>query len=249
MSELVAQIDLDVLIRAIAAALAGFVGSLGVVTLYVAFMLFEQETFERKIMALSGDAAKAATARLVLTDIERRVERYLWIKFLTSLLTAFLSWAVLALIGCQNASFWAVLIFFLNFIPVIGSLVSAVFPSLLLLVQFGSFGPFFLGLVCLTVVQIGVGNVLEPRLMGRSLNLSPVAILFALAVWGGLWGIAGMVLCVPITVIVMIVCAHFEATRPFAILLSADADVGPALGSPSAAPAAGVASVLSKPVA
>ena len=52
---------------------------------------------------------------------------------------------MLALIGCQNASFWAVLIFFLNFIPVVGSLVSAVFPALLLLVQFGSFGPFFLG--------------------------------------------------------------------------------------------------------
>ena len=58
--------------------------------------------------------------------------------------------------------------------------------------------------------------------MGSSLNLSPVAILVALAVWGGLWGVAGMFLCVPITVIVMIVCAHFSATRPFAVLLSAD---------------------------
>ncbi len=221
-AELVAQIDLDVLIRGIAATLAGFVGSLGLVALYVAFMLVEQETFDRKIDALTGDPVKAAATRRVLADIERRVERYLWIKSLMSALTAGLSWIVLALIGCQNASFWALLIFFLNFIPVIGSLVSVAFPALLLLVQFGSFGPFFLGVLGLGIIQVAVGNILEPRLMGSSLNLSPVAILVSLAVWGGLWGVAGMFLCVPITVIAMIVCAHFSATRPFAVLLSAD---------------------------
>ena len=139
-----------------------------------------------------------------------------------SLVTAALSWAVLALIGCQNASFWALVIFMLNFIPVVGSLLSVVFPALLVLVQFGSFGPFFASLILLTAIQIGVSNVLEPRLMGSSLNLSPMAILVALAVWGGLWGVAGMFLCVPITVIVMIVCAHFQSTRPMAVLLSAD---------------------------
>ena len=248
-AELMAQLDIDVMIRGIAATLAGFVGSLGLVALYVAFMLFEQDTFERKIVRLSGDPVRAETARGVLVDIERRVERYLWIKSLTSLLTAFLSWVVLALIGCQNASFWAVIIFFINFIPVVGSMVGAVFPSLLLLVQFGSFGVFFLGLFCLTVVQIGVGNILEPRLMGRSLNLSPIAILVALAVWGGLWGVAGMFLCVPITVIVMIVCAHFEATRPFAVLLSADGDVGSGIGPAQATPPGAMAPAASRPAA
>ena len=220
--DLVDQIELDVLIRSMTATLAGFVGSIGLVALYVAFMLVEQETFDRKIDALFADPEKAGAARAALGQIERRIERYLWIKTLMSLVTAALSWAVLALIGCQNASFWALVIFMLNFIPVVGSLLSVVFPALLVLVQFGSFGPFFASLILLTAIQIGVGNVLEPRLMGSSLNLSPMAILVALAVWGGLWGVAGMFLCVPITVIVMIVCAHFESTRPMAVLLSAD---------------------------
>jgi AI-2 transport protein TqsA len=73
--------------------------------------------------------------------------------------------------------------------------------------------------------------------MGSSLNLSPLAILVALSVWGGLWGLAGMFLCVPITVIVMIACAQFEATRPLAILLSARGDLGGDVpGGPTGAP-------------
>ena len=116
--------------------------------LYVAFMLVEQETFDRKIDACSpAIRRRRAAARAALAHIERRVERYLWIKTLMSLVTAGLSWAVLALIGCQNASFWALLIFMLNYIPVVGSLLSVVFPALLVLVQFGSFGPFFARLI------------------------------------------------------------------------------------------------------
>ena len=219
--DLMEQIQLDVLIRSISAALVGFVSSIGLVALYVAFMLVEQETFGRKIDILFPDSARAATVRVALHDIESRIERYLWIKTLMSLATAGLSWLVLVALGCQNASFWALVVFLLNYMPVVGSFVGAVFPALLVLVQFGSFGLFFLALFALSVVQIGIGSVLEPRLMGNSLNLSPLAILVALAVWGGLWGIPGMLLCVPFTVILMIVCAQFESTRALAVLVSA----------------------------
>jgi predicted PurR-regulated permease PerM len=112
-------------------------------------------------------------------------------------------------------------VFILNYIPVLGSFVGVVLPSLLVLVQFGSFGPFFVAVMLLSIVQVGIGNFLEPRLMGSSLNLSPLAIIVSLAVWGGLWGLAGMFLCVPLTVILVIICAHFEGTRPLAVLLSA----------------------------
>jgi AI-2 transport protein TqsA len=247
-ADLVGQIDLDVWIRSIAAMLAAFVGSIGLVALYVAFMLIEQETFDRKIDALFPAPGKAAPVRSLLGRIEQRIERYLWIKTLMSIATAGLSWCVLALIGCQNASFWALIIFMLNYIPVVGSLLSVVFPALLVLVQFGSFGPFFSALLGLAVVQVGLGNILEPRLMGSSLNLSPVAIVVALSVWGGLWGITGMFLCVPITVIVMIVCAHFESTRPLAILLSADGRLDASVAEPlAAAPPEGVAAPVSGP--
>src|SRR3954447_1569757 len=219
--DLMGQIQLDVLIRSISAALAGFVGSIGLVALYVAFMLVEQETFARKVDVLFSSPAKAAAVRAALDDIERRIERYLWIKTLMSLATAGLSWCLLVVVGCQNASFWALLVFMLNYIPVVGSFLGVVFPALLVLVQFGSFAPFFVALIGLGAVQVRCGSVLEPRLVGSSLNLSPLSILVALAVWGALWGITGMLLCVPITVILMIVCAHFESTRPLAILVSA----------------------------
>ena len=219
--DLMGQIRLDAVIRSLSAVLAGLLGSLGLVALYVAFMLVEQETFDRKIDALFPDPEQAATVRGALAQIERRIERYLWIKTLMSLAVAVLSWAVLSLIGCQNASFWALVVFIINYIPVLGSFIGVVFPSLLVLVQFGSFGPFFVSVMLLSFIQVGIGNFLEPRLMGSSLNLSPLAIIVSLAVWGGLWGLAGMFLCVPLTVILVIVCAQFDSTRPLAVLLSA----------------------------
>jgi len=237
LSQVVGEIDLDVLIRSVAGTLASFAGSIGVVGLYVGFMLLEQASFDRKIDALFPAPGKAAAVRTILGDIENRVERYLWIKTLMSVLTAVLSWAVLAMIGCQNASFWALVVFMVNYIPFLGTLIGVLFPSLLVLVQFGSFGPFLAAVLGLGVIQFAIGSVLDPRLMGSSLNLSPLAILVSLAVWGGLWGVAGMFLCVPIMVIIMIVCAQFTATKPLAVLLSATGRVGgEAIGAAAPAP-------------
>ena len=229
----VGGVELDVLIRGIASTMVSFVGSLGLVGLYVAFILLEQGSFMRKIDALFPDRERARAVRAIVGQIELRIERYLWIKTLMSLLTAGLSWVVLALIGCQNASFWALIVFMINYIPFLGSVIGVLFPALLVLVQFGSFGPFLAAVVGLSIVQFGVGSILDPRLMGSSLNLSPLAILVSLAVWGGLWGIAGMFLCVPITAAVMIVCAHFAPTRPFAILLSIDGRLSEQVAAPA----------------
>ena len=228
LGDLMGQIRLDVLIRSISSSLAGFAGSIGLIALYVAFMMFERETFARKVDALFPAPGRAERVRAALHDIETRVERYLYIKTLMSIATALLSWGALVLIGCANASFWALLIFMLNYIPVVGALLSVLFPALLVLVQFAAFPPFFLTIISLTVIQVMISSVLEPRLMGSSLNLSPLAIMVALAVWGALWGIPGMFLCVPITVIMLIVCAQFDATRPIAILLSAEGRLEPA---------------------
>jgi AI-2 transport protein TqsA len=234
--ELVGQIDLDVWIRSVSSALAAFAGSIGLVALYVAFMLFEQATFDRKIDALFPTPDKAAAVRKLLGHIERRIERYLWIKTLISAATALLSWCVLATVGCSNAGFWALVIFLLNYVPFVGALLGVLFPALLTLLQFGSFGPFLAVVITLTVIQFSLGSVLEPRLMGSSLNLSPMAIMVSLAVWGGLWGVAGMFLCVPIMVIVMIVCAHFAPTRPLAVLLSATGQLGKDIPDPAHRP-------------
>ena len=99
----------------------------------------------------------------ILDQIELRIERYLWIKTLMSLLTAALSWVVLALIGCQNASFWALIVFMINYIPFLGSVIGVLFPALLVLVQFGSFGPFLAAVVGLvTAVSLDRKDTIRP---------------------------------------------------------------------------------------
>jgi len=78
---------------------------------------------------------------------------------------------------------------------------------------------------CLAAVQIAIGNILEPRMMGNSLNLSAIVVLLSLAIWGSIWGIAGMFLSVPITVLLMIIFSNVPQTRAIAILLSSDGDI------------------------
>lgn len=225
LAELALRIDLPALVRNLTGTLTALVGSAGLVLLYVAFILLEQESFERKIEALLPDPADNQRLRAVLADIERRIETYLWIKTLVSAATGILSWAVLRLVGVAFPEFWGLVVFMLNFIPVIGSLFGVALPVLLTIVQFAAWGPVLTVTVLLGAIQFSLGNVLEPRLMGTSLNLSPLVILLSLAVWGSIWGIAGMVLSVPLTVMLLIVLAHFERTRPVAILLSATGKV------------------------
>ena len=88
--------------------------------------------------------------------------------------------------------------------------------------QFPTLGPFVIVAGGIGVAQFVIGNVIEPRLMGTRLNISPLVVILSLSLWGSIWGIAGMFLCVPLTVILMIVFAYFEKTRPIVILLSGD---------------------------
>ena len=200
-------------------------GNAGVILIYVLFLLVEQRSFPAKMAAIFPDAEQLEGMRRLLSQITQDIQTYIWIKTLMSLLTAGISYAILLMVGVDYAEFWAIVIFLLNYIPTIGSLLGIVFPALLALVQFESAVPFLIVTPALAVVQVVVGNLLEPRLMGQSLNLSPFIIIVSLAVWGTLWGVVGMFLCVPITVIAMIVLAHFERTRPVAVLLSSDGKI------------------------
>ncbi|MEZ5862667.1 MAG: AI-2E family transporter [Geminicoccaceae bacterium] len=221
-TEVVGRFDLVGLLGSLTAGLGSLVGSAGLVMLYVAFFMLEQSSFQRKLDALFTDPERTAGLRQSLVEIERRIEGYLWIKTLVSLLTAFLCYVVLATVGVDFASFWALLIFLFNFIPNIGSLFAVLLPTVLTLLQFGDLGVFLLVLASLSAIQAVIGNLIEPRLMGRTLNLSPLVIILSLTFWGIIWGVAGMFLCVPLTALLAIVLSKFEPTRPVAILLSSD---------------------------
>tara|TARA_Y100000588_G_C14054906_1_gene838930 strand:- start:106 stop:1071 length:966 start_codon:yes stop_codon:yes gene_type:complete len=190
--------------------------------LYVIFLFVEQHFFSQKINAMFPQPAHRSLVDSIIAHIVKDTQTYLGLKTLMSLATAFSSWCIMALVGLDFAEFWALLIFFLNYIPNIGAIIATAFPAILALIQFNSWVPFIIVTSGIVMIQFIIGNIIEPRFMGRSLNLSPLVILIALGLWGAIWGILGMFLSVPITVMLMIIFAHFEQTRPIAILLSQD---------------------------
>jgi predicted PurR-regulated permease PerM len=135
-------------------------------------------------------------------------------------MTGFCSYIVLLLVGVEAPLFWAFLIFILNFIPTVGSLIATLFPAIFALFQFGEFSQSLIILSVVGSIQVVFGNFVEPKLMGSTLNISPLVVFLTLALWGLIWGITGMLLSVPITVSIIIIMSEFPGTRPIAILLS-----------------------------
>lgn len=221
-AELIKEIDVAPWIGTLATALSGFAGKLGLVIVYVLFLLMSQGFFGQKLDALFPDSERRQRMQTMIERMQGEIQSYLWIKTLVSILTGLVSYAVLAAVGVDFASFWAFVIFLLNYIPTIGSILGVVFPALLTLVQFDTPVPFLIVGVGLGAIQFMIGNILEPRLQGASLGLDPLVLIIALIAWGMLWGVAGMFLAVPITVIIMIVLSQFEGGRAIAILMSKD---------------------------
>ncbi|MGA8258814.1 MAG: AI-2E family transporter [Arenicellales bacterium] len=225
LSQFMASVDIGPIIGTFAGALTGIVGDLALVVVYVGFLLFEQKTFANKLEKMFPDAGRRQRIERVIDDIQLQIQTYIRVKTLVSVCTALVGYVVLRLVGVDYASFWAVAIFLLNYIPIVGGTAATIFPSLLTLIQFDTFTPFLIVGVGLTSIHFAVGNVIEPKLMGSSLNLSPLVVVLSLVLWGGLWGVPGMFLCVPIMVIVLIILSHFDATRPLAAMLSERGDV------------------------
>ncbi len=219
------SVDLPSLAKIFASAAADIAGNILLIMLYIIFLLLEQGKFNSKIAAMSRSKKQEKNIQKILHDIYARVRTYIWLKTLVSLITSLASLVVMWSVDLDYAGFWAVLIFFFNFIPNIGSLLATLFPALLALVQFDTLSPFLIVAGGISAIQVLVGNILEPRLMGNSLNLSPMIILLSLVFWGSIWGITGMYMAVPLMVVITIVLGQFPATRPVAIFLSQDGKV------------------------
>lgn len=226
-SELISQLsstaeafDFEAVVLAFANVAADLLSNIGTVVLYVAFLLIEQQFMPVKLAALAGSDDKGSEVRRVIDSIGARVRTYLFTKSLTSAAMAGVVWVFLVFAGIDFAGFWAFLVFILNFIPVVGGLLSGVIPALLALIQYPTLGPFMIVVAGVATAHLVIGNIVEPRFVGASVNLSPLVVILALAFWGFIWGIPGMFLCVPLTVIAMIIFAEFQSTRAIAIALS-----------------------------
>ncbi len=218
-------IDLPTIATSLAGSAAGILASSSLILIYVGFLFFEQGQFRNKISALVSDAAKEKEVSGIFDRIRDDIQKYITIKMFTSTLTGVLSYGLLLLMGVDFAGIWGLLIFLLNFIPTIGSIIATMFPAMIALAQSDGYFLFFLVLGGIGAFQMLIGNVIEPRLMGSSFNLSPIVILLNLALWGTIWGIPGAFLCVPFLIIFTIIMSHFPKTRPIAIILSSDGDL------------------------
>lgn len=194
--------------------------------IYVLLIFLEYRTFGEKFDRLMINSKHKNQVIDFFQQIKHDISTYLKIKSVASLLTGILSYIVLQLMGVEFASFWALIIFLLNYIPTVGSIIAVIFPLAWAFVQFETHPPFVFLVVALVAIQITIGNVVEPKLMGNSLNLSPLVIILSLGIWGKIWGLPGMFLCVPITVIINVILSKFESTRPVAILLSEKGHIG-----------------------
>ena len=219
------RVDLTSLLPSVLTTVSGSGTVIITAALYAVFLLAELDTLPDKTRLAMGDAAKAENMLDVARRINTRIGDYLAAKTLVNALLGAVSFLILFVLGIEHAGFWALLIGLLNYIPYVGSIIGVAFPVTMSLVQFTSLGHSLVTLVALFLPQTVVGYYLEPRILGKSVNLSPFAVLLSLAIWTALWGLTGAVLAIPLTAMVAIILAEFKGTRFVSVMLSDDGSV------------------------
>jgi len=207
------------LVQSLSGSFFTFLGNLMWVLLFMVFFLAEREAFAQRLVRILGDD-RAAPVLETMTRVNQSVQQYLGLKTMISLLTGASVTVVLWLFGVDFALLWGTLVFIMNFIPTIGSIIATVPPIAVTLFQYGSISKTLMVAALLIVIQVIVGNIIEPKVMGRGLNLSPLVVLLALMFWGWVWGIPGMLLSVPLTAVIKIAMEQFDSTRTVAALIS-----------------------------
>jgi predicted PurR-regulated permease PerM len=200
----------------IAGGLGQFTASTFLVLLIFMFLLMEERTLSEKLSAAFPGRRRG---RVRMRRFLRSVYRYLLIKSAASAATGLLVGIGLALIGVDFPLLWGVLAGLLNFIPNIGSIIAAV-PAVLMAVLGLGVTEVFLVVMLYVVVNVGIGSVLEPRFMGRTLGLSPLVVLVSLLVWGWVFGPVGMLLSIPLTMVAKLALEAKPETRWAGILMS-----------------------------
>ena len=207
------------MVKKLGGSFFGFLGNTLWVLLFMVFFLAERASLSNRLLRAFGEEQGPAMLEAG-QRINQAVQHYLGLKTLVSAITGLLVWLILFLFGIPFALLWGLLAFVANFIPNIGSIVASLPPIVMALFATGSPGKTLVVGLLIGTVQMTVGNFLEPRLMGRGLNLSPLVVLLSLFFWGWMWGVAGMLLAVPLTAAIKIGMEQADCTRPVSVLLS-----------------------------
>lgn len=189
-----------------------------IVIVFIAFLLMGKRNINQKIKH-AFQPEQADNFIHILENITGQVQKYLGAKTITSMITGFISIIIFYFFGLDFAIFWGFIIFLFNYIPNIGSIVASLLPVLFSVLQMGSLSTaFWLG-ISLLILQFSAGNILEPKIMGRSLNLSPMVVILSLIFWGYIWGVVGMILAVPILATITIIFENVSSLRFLSVFL------------------------------
>lgn len=227
MPSILAWVNFDwygILTSFVTTASTKFINILGdamLIFLYLMFLILERSTILPKLaVALPENKGKQLID--IVGRMNRQTSKYLLIKAAISAATGLMFYVTSILAGVDFPLVWGLLAFLLNFIPTIGSIVVTALAIFMAMVQFMPDWSriIFIGLLYISIEMI-LGNILDPKLQGVQLNISPLIILVSLAVWGYVWGPVGMFLAIPLTSITQVVCSNIPSLKPVAVLLSA----------------------------
>ncbi|MCD4814406.1 AI-2E family transporter [bacterium] len=201
-------------------SLTTFLSNLIFVIIILAFILVARPYTQHNLKrAFTRDVAEQVSR--ITASVTNKISKYILMQTLLSMITGFLVWLLCALLGLKFAFTWGMLAFFLNFIPTIGSIIAALPPVLLALIQFyPNVWPAIIIVLVILVINQVIGNVISPKVMGDQLDLSPIVILIFLLLCGWLWGILGAFLSVIFAVALKIICEHIPVLRPLGIMMA-----------------------------
>ena len=205
-------------------SVAKFVSNAVIVVLFVVFILTEANYFKEKLETAFENRFERINK--IGRDVMSQITRYLTAKFLISLANGVIFAIGFYLVGLEFAFVWGLIQFLLNFIPNLGSIVAGVIISIFALIQFWPEpGPIIIVVSIILAVNLILCNIFDPKIIGAHVGISPLIILVSLAIWGYIWGFAGMVLAVPMTVIIKIVCENIPIMEPVSIILGSKKSV------------------------
>ena len=223
-ARIVRGLDAGKWLGVVARAVQDFASTALFTVIYLAFIIASRRGWEHKAIGLFPHRDERHEAVAAFLRIRDGIERYLFVQTITGLMVAGLSWIAMAAVGLNDSFLWALMIFLAVFIPVAGGIFAGVAPPLFALVQFDGYGRAIILLIALQAIGVIIGNVVYPRMQGRSLNLDPVMVLLSLAFWSAIWGVTGAFLSTPLTVMAMVILAQFEGSRWISVILSGDGD-------------------------
>ena len=213
----------SVLMTSLASISSKFISVLSdalLVFVYLLFIIMERQTILPKLLT-SLPKGKVQRVSEMVVRMNKQTSRYLLMKMFISILTGVLFYFAAIISQLDFALVWGVLAVVLNFIPTIGSIVCTAGAIAMAIIQFSpDWGSILLVAFLMISIEMVLGNIIDPRLQGVQLNISPLVILISLALWGYVWGLVGMFLAVPLTSMIQIICANVPSLRPIAILLS-----------------------------